>query len=166
MCFKIYLFFGQSMRDLCSPTMDLSIPLALGAWLVPCPGIKFQPFCIGGLSHWTTRKVPLLDISHYVSGSSNKRREKGKRRADSLHIFVPRAPVVREKGFPSQSFQCLTSHRCRHRAAVATATLVSRGAGGERGKKEGTSSHCQSPFLRPAAEGSKGSLSAHTRCAV
>ena len=148
--------------------------LSCGTWifscsildLVPCPGIKLGPFCIGGLSHWTTRKVPLLDISHYVSESSNKRREKGKRRAGLLYIFVTRAPVVREKGSPSQSFQCLPGHHCCHCAAIATASLVSCGAGGERGKKEGTSPHCQNPLLRSAAEGSKGSLSAHTRCAL
>ena len=97
----IFLFFNTYLAE---------PGLSCGTWifscsildLVPCPGIKLGPFCIGGLSHWTTRKVPLLDISHYVSESSNKRRGKGKRRADLLHIFVTRAPVVREKGSPSQ----------------------------------------------------------------
>lgn len=67
-----------------------------------------------------------------VSESSNMRREKGKRSADLLHSFVPTVPVVREKG----SFPEFEKSAQLPLPPLATATLVSSGAGGGEAKEK------------------------------
>lgn len=93
-----------------------------------------------------------------MSESSNKRRGK-EEEADLLHSLCPQ--------FQWSEKRLSLPRVCSVCPATVAVTGYRHpgvsGAGGERAKETPT---VRAPFLRPAAEGSKGSLSAHTRCAL